>query len=197
MKRVIPPCLVFCIMLPQILFAQTSKDVSSDGLSTQNHPPAQEAYIVSFHAQNKGPLHINYSDGTEVNIPQEKGRFSEDEHPLTQEAFSDIHVADDHQHIGWLAEYMLCAQSYPCPAELVVYRYGHKLKYIRPSYGIVWRWKFLEAGKLVVVQFGFPHGDETGTFALYDTKAGKQIAEFYPEKKEAPAWVQQLQQTLR
>ena len=180
--------------------------------TVQKHMPAKDAQIVDFNISAVGTLHIIFSDGAEVEIPKERGRFAIGEQILTQETFSDIQLADDHQHIGWLAEYMICAQSNPCPAELGVYQPGHKLKYIRPEYGIFWRWKFLEAGKQIVVQYGFPHGDSTGSYALYDTETVHELANFsateyhvpvepkdmsYGDKKKAPDWVHQLLRSNR
>jgi hypothetical protein len=89
---------------------------------------------------------------------------------------------------------MICAQSYPCKPELVIYQSGHKLTYIHQLYGVMWRWKFLSGGKQVVAQFGFTHGDATGAYALYDTKTGRELARFSSEKEEGPDWVQQLRQ---
>ncbi len=165
--------------------------------------PAKDAYIVRFYATSAdkspktgknsgpGPLHIIYSDETQVDISNEKGRFEIGEKTLTQENFSDIQLADDRQHLGWLAGYMICQQSYPCSAELVIYQSGHKFRYIDPPYGIIWKWQFLNSGKQVVVQFGFPHGDSTEAYALYDADTGDLLAKFIPSaKNKAPHWVQ-------
>ncbi len=180
------------VTLPSLGVAQTAHSANSAELAAQNGTSTKDAHIVRFYVAPEGPLHIIYSDGTDVGIPKERGRFAVGEHTLTQETFSDIQLADDRQHIGWLAEYMICQQSYPCPAELVIYQSEQKLKYIPPPYGIMWRWKFLEGGKQVVVQGGFPHGDNTGAYALYDTGTGRQLAEFSSNKNKPPKWVQQL-----
>jgi hypothetical protein len=195
MKASILLCLLVGIMLPSLVLAQTAQTTSPSGLPASDHPLAKGAYIVSFHAETEGALHIIYSDGAEVEVPKERGRFAVDEDILPQETFSDIQLADDHQHIGWLAEYMICAQSYPCSAELVIYRSGQQPKHIAPPYGIMWEWWFRDGGKQVVAQFGFPHGDSMGAYALYDTETGRKLAEFYPT--EAPDWVQQLRRSNR
>ena len=197
MKTSILACLLVGITLPPLVLAQTAQNTSPSRLPASGQRPAKDACIVSFHVETEGALHIIYSDGTDVEIPKERGRFAVGEQTLTQEHFSDIQLADDHQHIGWLADYMICAQSYPCSAELVIYRSGRKLKYISPLYGVVWGWKFLGGGKQVVVQSGFPHGDETGAFALYDTETGRKIAEFSSKKEKAPNWVQELRRSNR
>lgn len=142
MKTSIQLCLLVGIMLPSLVLAQTAQTTRPSGLSASDHPPAKDACIVSFHVETEGALHIMYSDGAEVEVPKASGRFGDGEHPLTQEAFSDIQLADDHQHIGWLADYMICQQSYLCPAELVIYQSGHKPRYIFPPAGIMWKWGF-------------------------------------------------------
>jgi len=182
-----------------MIFAQPAHNVDPARHPAQNHPPAKKPDIVSFHVETegRGALHIIYSDGSEEEIPRERGRFSDSEGILTQETFSDVRLADDHQNIGWLADYMICAQSYPCSAELVIYRSGSKMKHITPQYGIIWGWKFLKGGKQIVVQSGFTHGDETGSYALYDTETVRQLDEFSSKKKKIPNWVQQLQRTER
>jgi hypothetical protein len=174
------------------IVVQTAQSADLAQLPTQKRAPAKTALIVSFNVSKEGALHIIYSDGAEVEIPKERGRFAIGEQILTQETFSDIQMADDHQHIGWLADYMICAQSYPCTADLGIYQFGYKLRYFRPEYGIFWRWKFLKAGKQIVVQYGFPHGEDTSSYALYDTETGHEIAKFYSKNNKAPNWVQQL-----
>jgi hypothetical protein len=60
----------------------------------------------------------------------------------------------------------------------------------------MWKWWFYDGGKKVVAQFGFPHGDDIGAYALYDTKTGRKLATYYPEKhKKQPAWLQQLRRS--
>jgi len=160
--------------------------------------PAKTADISSFDIAADDALRIHYSEGTSVVIPKEKGRFAVGDDILTQETFSDIQLADDRQHIAWLADYMICQQSYPCPMELVIFRSGHQQTYISPPFGIIWKWWFRDNGKHVVVQFGFPHGDATGAYALYDTETVRELATFSPtENKEAPEWVQQLRPSNR
>lgn len=134
------------IMLPSLLLAQSAP---TSGLAEPGHPSEKKPDIVRFHVENegKGALHIIYGDGTEVEISKERGRFDDSNGPLTQEAFSDIQLADDCQHVGWLADYMICVQSYPCSPELVIYRPGHKFTHVPPPYGVFWRWRFVVAGK--------------------------------------------------
>lgn len=193
-------------MFPSLVVAQTNHNAKPPRVDTQHATPAKDANIVRFYATSEdessktdtssgpGPLHVIYSDGTHVEIPKESGRFGQRGQPLTQDNFSDIQLADDRQHLGWLAEYMMCSQSYPCPMELVIYQSGHKLRYISPPYGVMWHWTFLKGGKHVAVQSGFPHGDLTGAYALYETDTGRELAKFSAKtNREAPHWVQQLQ----
>ncbi len=196
MKNYILLCLLVGLALPYLVPAQTEQITSTSGVPA-SISPAKDAHILGFQVGIEGVLHIIYNDGVEVKVPKERGRFAIGEQILTQETFSDIQVADDHQYIGWIADYMICQQSYPCPAELVIYRAGRELMYISPLYGIIRGWKFLEAGKQIVVQSGFPHGDETGAYALYDTESGRQLAEFSSEVKKTPNWVEQLRRSKR
>ncbi len=194
--------------LPSIVVAKNANQKLEADMNLAK--PAKNAYIVRFYANSAGespkteknsgpgPLHIIYSDETQVDIPNERGRFEIGERTLTQENFSDIQLADDRQHLGWLADYMICQQSYPCSAELVIYQSGHKFRYIDPPYGILWKWRFLNSGKQVVVQFGFPHGDSTEAYALYDADTGDLLAKFIPSaKNKAPHWVQQLESSSK
>ncbi len=141
--------------------------------------PARSARIVDFSVVKGGPLHISFSDRTDIEIPLERGRFGN----LKQEAFEDVQLAEDGRHIGWLADYMICAQSYPCHAELVIYQVGKKPIYIPPPHGVIWDWQFVEGGNQVRVHSGFPHGDDTGVYTAYDAETGSEIRPASPNKK--------------
>jgi hypothetical protein len=161
--------------------------------------PSKDAHIVKFFSDKKdadghetGPLHIIYSDGSDVEIQNETKRFGDGQN-LPQNIFSNIQLAGDQQHIGWLAEYMICSQSYPCPVELVIFRAGKEPTRIGPQYGIFWNWKFLKGGKRIASHSGFPHGDNDGAYALHDTETGRELAKYRPEQKNAPNWVKELE----
>ena len=126
-------CLVGLITLCSSI-AQTVG--SATGSKKETGTPVNSARIIDFNVIDGKPLHISFSDGTGVEVPLEKARFGD----LRQEAFEHVQMAEDGRHLGWLADYMLCAQSYPCHAELVIYQPGQKLIYIRPQYGIIWNW---------------------------------------------------------
>jgi hypothetical protein len=160
--------------------AQTSSKARATGIIKRTRAPAKNAHIVDFSVVNGGPLHISFNDGTDIEIPLEKGRFGN----LRQEAFEDVQLAEDGKHIGWLADYMICAQSYPCHAELVIYQPGQKLKYIPPPHGVIWDWQFVEGGKQIMVRSGFPHGDDTGVSTFYDTDTGHE--QVNSSSKKAP-----------
>lgn len=201
MKRILRQWVLlglFVGSMPSLAIPQTAHTTTPAEHVSQAGMPAKTADISTFDIAADGALRIHYSEGTSLVIPKERGRFAVGDDILMQETFSDIHVADDRQHIGWLADYMICAQSYPCSASLVIYRSGHRPMYISPLHGIFWGWKFLKGGKQVVVQVGFPHGDATGAYALYDTETGRELATFSPtENKEAPDWVRQLRRSTR
>jgi hypothetical protein len=176
--------MIFCGIAAE-LHPSTSKDISGK----KNKTPGKNAHIVGFNAKTGGPLHIHYSDGTDIEIPLEKGRFGNGT-DLTQETFSSVQLAEDGQHIGWLADYMICEQSYPCSPELVIYQFGHKRKYISPPYGVIWNWHFANGGKQVLIHSGFPHGDEKGTTTLNDTETGHESGNPSSVKKKFPIKVQ-------
>jgi hypothetical protein len=172
--------LLFLCLVGLISLCFSSAQTGSEGKATEKNKrartPAKNARIVDFSVTNGTPLHISFSDGTEVEIPLERGRFGDTKGALRQESFEDVQVAEDCKHIGWLADYMICAQSYPCHAELVIYQHGRKLTYIPPPHGVIWDWQFVEEGKKVLVRSGFPHGDDTGVSTVYDTDTGhKQV----------------------
>ncbi len=105
--------LFWLLFVPCLIAAQTTHKEKPAEQNKQIRKPAKNAHIVDYPLATEGSLQIRYSDGTDVEIPKERGRFGD----LTQEAFSDIQLADDAQHLGWLADYMICAQSYPCHAD--------------------------------------------------------------------------------
>jgi hypothetical protein len=158
--------------------------------------PTEATAIERFYTVNEEVLHIIFSDGRNVQINKERGRYSINEDVLTQIGFEKIQLAEDNHHIGWLASYMICAQSYPCTPELVIYHAERGIKYILPPHGVMWNWKFIDGGKQISVQYGFPHGDE-GPFALYETDSGNKLADYSAIEKTTPGWVQQLLPTRK
>jgi hypothetical protein len=184
------------IMRPSIATAQSKPDPSVPNRPPhRSATPAQNAHIVKYDANGgDGPLRLSYSDGTIVEIPRERGRVKEGDETLPQVEFSEIQVADDRVHIGWLADYLICAQSYPCHISPVVFRAGHRPSYLDSHQGVVWDWAFLAGGEQVVVHSGLPHGDAVGQYTLYDSDSGRRRGSFVPDdEKPAPKWVQALQ----
>jgi hypothetical protein len=110
---------------------------------------------------------------------------------VLQSGFENIQIAGDRRTIGWLATYMICAQSYPCAAELVIYRSGHVTQRIAPDTGIVWNWIFWQRGAQVAVHSGFPHGDRGGIYSLYDVESGHVLGS-YAGGPNGPPWAEAL-----
>jgi len=186
MKALLFPFLIFGFLFPSLAFAQAAAKAG----------PGDQ--IVRFYIETggNGALHIVHADGSEAVIVKEKGRFAVGNQTVGQSEFSRIQLADDRRRIGWLADYMICQQSYPCPVELVVYQPGRKLTQIAPPYGIFWRWTFVEGGGKIAVEAGYPHGDQTGLNVLYDSETGRELARFTPTEGEgAPDWVQTLRRS--
>ncbi len=140
-------------------------------------------------------LKIEFDDGHSDIVHAELGpsTLGKDD-AVPQSGFENIQIAGDHRTIGWLATYMICAQSYPCAAELVVFRSGHVTRRITPDTGIVWNWIFWQNGRQVAVHSGFPHGDEDGAYALYDAETGQRVAS-YARGPDRPAWAEALAKT--
>jgi hypothetical protein len=123
-----------------------------------------------------GPLHIIYSDGSEVvqTLPPLKPRDVSN-----AVGFSGVKLAEDRQTLGWEINIEGCCTSYSIPIAVVVFRHRHVLHTFTPGDGgepTVWDWKFVRGGKQVEVGFGPIHGD-TGDVRLYDVKTGKALPE--------------------
>ena len=173
-----------------ILFFPANSACASER-NQKGDTPAKATTIDRFYTVNEEVLHIIFSDGRDVQIHKERGRYSINEDVLTQVEFENIQLAEDKRHIGWLASYMICQQSYSCTPELVIFHAEQGIKYILPPHGVMWNWKFIDKGKQIAVQYGFPHGDE-GAFALYETDSGNKLADYSAIEKTTPRWVQQL-----
>lgn len=143
-----------------------------------------------FYINPQGLLHISFTDGSEVVIPREHGRYQK-QSVLTQEAFENIRISKNRRLIGWLGSYMICAQSYPCTPELVIYDPERGQRHISPPRGIVWDWAFINRDAQVVIHYGFPHGDAAGAYALYDAVSGEKVADY--DATEIPEWVREFQ----
>jgi len=152
----------------------------------------KDSRIHRFLVGDEGNLHIYFNNGKDYLISKERGRYSSGEDVLIQEGFENIQLADDGYHLGWLASYMVCAQSYPCTPELAIIDIKKDIKYIVPPNGVIWDWMFINGGKQIVIHHGFPHGDANGVFSLYDTGSGDKQAEYSSFQNSAPIWVKNL-----
>ena len=156
---------------------------------------ADSLRIVSATPGKDQSLVIAYSDGGKEVISKDQRGSEQDDEPINQdEVFSQVQVSGDGQRVGWLPQYMVCSQSWPCTPELVLYRHGGKPASIAAGFGILWHWMFLQEGKQVVIHYGFPHGDADGEYALYDADSLRSLATFSPreDKGVAPEWVKSL-----
>ena len=146
-------------------------------------------------AAGSGPLWIAYGPGKRIIITDNRQLALHGAPQGMQTDFRDIKLAPDRRTLGWLAEYMGCAQSYPCALQLVVFRDGKIIRRFTPDYGIMWFWAFLEGGREVAVQSGFPHGDATGEYKLYDI-ASRKLLQKYEGDGAAPGWVRNFRDPL-
>lgn len=163
-------------------------------------PPGKEAtnllHIVKAAPDAEGAVEIDYSDGSHDLVPKDMRGSYEDRDPIKQdEVFSDIEISSDKRLVGWVPQYMICAQSWPCTPELVIYQHGRWPKFITPPFGIVWHWMFTSDGYAVVIHYGFPHGDADGEYGLFDLESLREDAKFtrHTDKGDAPDWAEQLQ----
>jgi hypothetical protein len=148
-----------------------------------------------------GPLHIIYSDGTEVvqTLPPLKPS-SEKEIVFNAVGFSGVELAQDRQTLGWTVN-VESGSSYSIPLSVVVFQHKQVL-YTFDQGQMVWSWMFLEGGEQVAVVCGPTHGAEVGDYRLYDVKTGKLVSEVWGDedtqslKTDAPDWAKRLQDRL-
>ena len=110
-----------------------------------------------------GPLHIIYSDGTEVvqKLPPLK-KSTERENVFNTVGFSDVQLADDEKTLGWALNVENCCTSYPIPLTVVVFRTGKVLHSFEER--MVWKWMFLQGSKQLAIVWGTTHGPEVGDY---------------------------------
>ena len=124
-----------------------------------------------------GPLHIIYSDGTEIvkTLPALKAS-TEKETVFNAVGFSNVQLAEDRQTLGWTIDVENCCTSYPIPLNLVVFR-GKQILHTFSLGQMIWGWKFVQGGKKLEIVSGTVHGSDVGDYQLYDVKTGKLISE--------------------
>lgn len=149
-----------------------------------------------------GPLHIIYSDGTEIvkALPPLEAS-TEKKTVFNAVGFSGVQLSEDRQTLGWTVNVENCCTSYSIPLSLVVLRNKRDLRTFDQGQ-MVWSWMFVKGGEQVAVVFGPTHGPEIGDFRLYDVKTGKLISESWGDedtqalKPSAPEWAKLLQDHL-
>lgn len=146
-----------------------------------------------------GPLHIIYSDGSEIvkTLPPLKAS-TDKETIFNAVGFSGIQLAEDGQTLGWTVDFEDCCTSYPIPLSVVVFRH-HQVLHTFDHGQMVWNWMFVQGGVRIAVVFGPTHGPEVGDYRLYDVQTGKLISEVWGDpdtqalKPDAPEWAKRLQ----
>jgi hypothetical protein len=149
-----------------------------------------------------GPLHIIYSDGTEIveTLPPLK-QSTDKEIVFNAVGFSGVELAQDRQTLGWTINVENGGTSYSIPLSLVVF-HDKQVLHTFDQDQMVWSWMFLEGGKQVAVVFGPTHGPEVGDYQLYEVKTGKLVSEVWGDadtqslKTDAPDWAKRLQDRL-
>ncbi|HEV2197656.1 MAG TPA: hypothetical protein VGR55_18870 [Candidatus Acidoferrum sp.] len=197
------------VALLAVLLAATAFGQSSV-TSQQTKDAAQTAQITKFFiaetearsGYETGPLHIIYSDGTEIvqTLPPLKPS-TDKEVVFNAVGFSGVELAQDQQTLGWTINFQNCCTSYSIPLSVVVFRNKQVLHTFNQDQ-MVWSWMFLEGGDQMAVVFGPTHGPEVGDYQLYDVKTGKLVSEVWGDadtqslKKDAPDWAKRLQDRL-
>jgi len=177
--------------------------------TTQATQPSASATINKYFIEkaepgsdyDTGPLHIIYSDGTEIiqTLPPLK-KSTEKETAFNAVGFSQIQLADDEKTLGWTVLVENCCTSYPIPLSVVVFRSGRILHSFADR--MVWDWMFLPGSKQMAVVWGTTHGPEVGHYGLYDIFTGDIVSEVWGDedkqalKDDAPDWAKRLQEKL-
>jgi len=129
-----------------------------------------------------GPLHIIYSDGTEVVQTLPPLRASTDKETVFNAVgFSGVELAQDQQTLGWTVNVENCCTSYSIPLSVVPFRNRCVLHTIDQGQ-MVWSWMFVQGGKQLAVVFGPTHGSEVGDYRLYDVQTGKLVCEVWGDE---------------
>lgn len=204
MKELVRKCAILPTMLALCVLSPGAAEAANEGHETT---PKSNAYIAKYYVSkaaagsnyDTGPLHIVYSDGTDVvqNFPPRK-KSTANEIVYDQEGFSDVQLAEDRQTLGWTETYENAGTSYAIPLVVVLYRSGKVLQRLQTGQ-MVWNWMFFDGGKRAGVVWGPTHGPEVGDFVLYNASTGKALAEVYGDpdtqalKADAPGWAKELE----
>jgi hypothetical protein len=186
--------------LAAITFGQPA--VSSQQRNDASGTPQVAKFFIAEPASGSGyetgPLHIIYSDGTEVvqTLPPLKHR-SDKEPVFNAIGFSGVKLAPDQQTLGWTVNVENCCTSYSIPTSLVIFQHKRVLHTFDQGQ-MVWSWMFLDDGRQVAVVFGPTHGS-VGDYRLYEVKTGRLLSEVWTDadtqslKADAPNWAKRLQ----
>jgi hypothetical protein len=199
------PTVRTCVLLLIVLLSAAASGQRSIGSQTKD--TSETAQITKFFivepasgsAYETGPLHIIYSDGTEIvqSLPPLKPS-NEKEVVFNAVGFSGVELAEDRETLGWMINVQNCCTSYSIPLSVVVFQHKRVLHTFQQGQ-MVWSWMFLDGGKQVAVVFGPTHGPEVGDYQLYDVKTGKLVSEVWGDadtqslKTDAPDWAKRLQ----
>jgi hypothetical protein len=176
--------------------------------------PAADAHIVEYQVDKASPrsgyetgsLHILYSDKTEVVakvVPKRKS--NENSIVLNEEGIAGAKVAEDKRTIAWTEQFDNYGTSYSVPLVLAVYRSGKNIVEIQQGQ-MIWRWRFVDGGKLIAAVWGPVHFSDVGDYQLYDAETGRMLDEVVANAEvggkngtihdlgpDAPAWAKELE----
>ena len=138
----------FAPLLVALLSATTFRQ--SSATSRQTKDASQAAQITKFFitepaagsGYETGPLHIIYSDGTEIvqTLPPLKPS-TDKEIVFNAVGFSGVELAQDRQTLGWTIHVQNCCTSYSIPLSVVVFQHKRVLHTFDQGQ-MVWSWMF-------------------------------------------------------
>lgn len=196
LKRCVP---VLVALLSATAFGQQSGHQTKGASQTAQITKFFVAEPATGSGYETGPLHVIYTDGTEIvqTLPPLKPS-TDKEIVFNAVGFSGVELAQDRETLGWTINVQNCCTSYSIPFSVVVFHYKRVLHTFDQGQ-MVWSWMFVEGGKQVAVVFGPTHGPEVGDYRLYDVKTGNLVSEVWGDadtqslKTNAPDWAKRLQ----
>ncbi len=138
--------------------------------------------IAKVYVGSSGTVHIVHRDGSDAEIPKQKGEVG----------CSTPVIADDRESAGWVVDYETGLQgSRTVPGMLVIYRARGPV--LRLGEYPVWDWHFLARGKQVAFYTNSIHGSLAPHFELRDVQTVRLLEKLNgPLEEKSPAWTDSL-----
>lgn len=129
-------------------------------------------------------VHLAYTDGDEVQPPQEKG----------QAGCEQLKVAEDKLTVGWLVDFENELTTYPIALTLVVFRDKKMLqRFADLDVDVIEDWHFWAGGKQVAFVTNALHGGGRAHYELHDLEKGALLGKWDGAlNQRSPAWTRGL-----